>query len=54
MGRSNSSYILLGSATRKALAIGLHKDIGAHEHRSNDAAVQEARTTLWSLYFFER
>ncbi|KAF2493139.1 hypothetical protein BU16DRAFT_489544 [Lophium mytilinum] len=53
MGRSNSSYIYLGTAARKALAIGLHRGIGAHDDGSDSSLVQETRTTLWSLYFFE-
>jgi hypothetical protein len=53
MGRSNLSYIYLGMAARKALATGLYRGIGAHDDGSNNPLVQETRTTLWSLYFFE-
>lgn len=53
MGRANSSYIYLGTATRKAFATGLHTGIKAHDDGSNNSLVQETRKTLWSLYFFE-
>lgn len=57
MGRPNQSYLHLGSANRKAYAMGLHKDIYSGEGAAETdvhAAIQEGRTTMWCLYFHER
>ena len=52
MGRPNSAYLHLGTASRKALAFGLHKEpIGEsidYEH------LQKRRSTMYCLYFHER
>ncbi|KAL1970368.1 hypothetical protein VTN77DRAFT_5528 [Rasamsonia byssochlamydoides] len=50
--RPNSSYLHLGTAVRKALAAGLHKDTHFQAERSKDD-VEQKRTTFWSLYFYE-
>ncbi|KAJ5623922.1 hypothetical protein N7510_000231 [Penicillium lagena] len=51
-GRPNSTFLHLGCATRKALSAGLHKDAPNDDSQSQEN-VDERRTTLWSLYFFE-
>lgn len=51
MGRPNQSYLHLGSATRKAFAMGLHKDISSGD--GDTEIVQQRRTTMWCLYFHE-
>lgn len=51
MGRPNQSYLHLGSATRKAFAMGLHKDICSEG--GDGGSVQQRRTTMWCLYFHE-
>ncbi|KAL1981394.1 hypothetical protein VTN96DRAFT_2696 [Rasamsonia emersonii] len=50
--RPNSSFLHLGTAVRKALAAGLHKDTHFQVERSKDD-VEQKRTTFWSLYFYE-
>jgi hypothetical protein len=53
-GRPNSVYILIGQATRKAFAAGLHKEALSRSRHSVDfALVQERRLTFWSIYMFE-
>jgi len=53
-GRPNSVYILIGQATRKAFAAGLHKEALSKSRQSVDfALVQERRLTFWSIYMFE-
>lgn len=54
MGRPNQSYLQLGSATRKAFAMGLHKDVYSGDASVHDKdKIQERRTTIWCLYFHE-
>lgn len=51
MGRPNSSYLHMGVACRKALAMGLHA--GTSSGISTDDEVQARLVTMWSLYFLE-
>ncbi|QGI88769.1 hypothetical protein CEK25_003725 [Fusarium fujikuroi] len=51
IGRPTSTYMHLGMACRKALALGLH--IGALSTRLDSLTLQKHQTTLWSLYFYE-
>ncbi|KAF8246623.1 hypothetical protein K440DRAFT_474306, partial [Wilcoxina mikolae CBS 423.85] len=53
-GKPNSVYLLIGTAMRKALAAGLHKEALSQSRQSVDfALVQERRLTFWSIYIFE-
>lgn len=51
MGRPNLTYLMLGTASRKAFALGLHREAANSLTRSEDA--EKCRTTLWCLYFME-
>ncbi|KAJ5640250.1 uncharacterized protein N7484_008112 [Penicillium longicatenatum] len=51
-GRPNSAFLHLGSAARKALAAGLHKDVPYGEVQTPET-VEMRRITFWSLYLFE-
>lgn len=51
MGRPNLTYLMLGTACRKAFALGLHREAANSLTRSEDA--EKCRTTLWCLYFTE-
>lgn len=51
MGRPNSVYLYLGTACRKAFALGLHRESATSLCRPEN--VQKFRTTLWSLYWLE-
>lgn len=51
MGRPNLTYLMLGTACRKAFALGLHREAANSLTRSEDA--EKCRTTLWCLYFQE-
>ncbi|KAL4799194.1 fungal-specific transcription factor domain-containing protein [Aspergillus venezuelensis] len=51
VGRPNSCYLHLGSATRRAIAAGLHKE-SPHDS-GNTEVMQERRRTFWYLYFYE-
>ncbi|EPE02493.1 c6 zinc finger domain protein [Ophiostoma piceae UAMH 11346] len=57
--RPNSSFLLAGTAVRKAVAAGLHKGVlgGSQNNSRSNAHAQEAarqmRITIWSLYFWE-
>lgn len=53
-GKPNSVYLLVGTAMRKAVAAGLHKEALSKGRQSVDfALVQERRLTFWSIYIFE-
>ncbi|KAJ5537443.1 hypothetical protein N7513_010629 [Penicillium frequentans] len=52
VGRPNSAFLHLGSAARKALAAGLHKDVPYGEVQTSEM-VEMRRITFWSLYLFE-
>lgn len=53
-GKPNSVYLLVGTAMRKAVAAGLHKEALSKERQDVDfALVQERRLTFWSIYIFE-
>lgn len=52
VGHPNSAYLHLGSASRKAYAMGLHKDMQSSDGEQD--GVQQRRTTVWCLYFHER
>ncbi|KAF6826381.1 C6 zinc finger domain protein [Colletotrichum plurivorum] len=51
MGRPNSSYLHMGVACRKALAMGLQA--GKCSGLSTDNEIQARLITMWSLYFLE-
>ncbi|KAJ5087135.1 hypothetical protein N7456_010751 [Penicillium angulare] len=51
-GRPNSAFLQLGSAARKALAAGLHKEVPYGEVQTPEM-VEARRITFWSLYLFE-
>jgi hypothetical protein len=53
-GKPNSVYLIVGTAMRKAVAAGLHKEALSKSRQSVDfALVQERRLTFWSIYIFE-
>jgi hypothetical protein len=52
MGRPNSAYLHLGTATRRAFAMGLNREGSRARH--NDQELQKRRSTMWCLYFHER
>ena len=52
MGRPNSAYLQLGTATRRAFAMGLNRE-GSRARHSNEE-LQKRRSTIWCLYFHER
>ncbi|CAI7616827.1 unnamed protein product [Penicillium glandicola] len=51
-GRPNSAFLHLGSASRKALSAGLHKDV-PHDVDQTPENIEERRVTFWSLYIYE-
>ncbi|PWY95909.1 C6 zinc finger domain protein [Aspergillus sclerotioniger CBS 115572] len=51
-GRPNSAFLLLGTAARKAISAGLHKEAPAEGEDASDS-VEEQRSTFWALYFYE-
>lgn len=51
MGRPNLIYLNLGTACRKAFALGLHREAANSMARSEDT--ERFRITLWCLYYFE-
>lgn len=51
MGRPNLVYLSVGTACRKAFALGLHRESANSLTRCED--VQRYRKTLWSLYSME-
>ncbi|KAJ5771559.1 hypothetical protein N7520_002088 [Penicillium odoratum] len=51
-GRPNSAFLYLGSASRKALAAGLHKDAPGSGVQTPET-VEARRITFWSLFVFE-
>lgn len=51
MGRPNLTYLNLGTACRKALALGLHRETANSMARSEDT--EKCRITLWVLYYLE-
>ncbi|OQD82129.1 hypothetical protein PENANT_c023G05787 [Penicillium antarcticum] len=52
ISRPNSAFLHLGTATRKALAAGMHKDVPDDIDQS-PANLEERRVTFWSLYAYE-
>ncbi|KAF3017313.1 hypothetical protein E8E15_005528 [Penicillium rubens] len=50
--RPNSVFLHLGSACRKALSAGLHKDV-PNDVDQTPENIEERRVTFWSLYIFE-
>ncbi|KAJ5985986.1 hypothetical protein N7522_013182 [Penicillium canescens] len=51
-GRPNSAFLHLGTASRKALAAGMHKDV-PHGIDQSPENLEERRVTFWSLYAYE-
>ena len=52
MGRPNSAYLQLGTATRRAFAMGLNREGSRARHSKEE--LQKRRSTMWCLYFHER
>ncbi|KAF7595935.1 hypothetical protein BBP40_004081 [Aspergillus hancockii] len=52
VGRFNSSFLHLGTAARKAISAGLHKEPPRNSDEGSES-VEERRATFWSLYFYE-
>ncbi|KPM36879.1 hypothetical protein AK830_g9700 [Neonectria ditissima] len=50
--RPNSSFLQIGSAVRKAVAAGLHKDVSVRPGQTLED-VEQRRLLFWSLYFWE-
>ncbi|KPI45457.1 uncharacterized protein AB675_721 [Cyphellophora attinorum] len=50
-GRPNAAYLTIGAATRKALAMGLHREKKVTHISAED--LEERRITLWTLCFHE-
>lgn len=53
IGRPNSGYLTVGTACRKALAMGLHANAEKTYPQTHEEDIEERRTTLWCLYFYE-
>ncbi|KAL3481371.1 fungal-specific transcription factor domain-containing protein [Aspergillus californicus] len=51
-GRPNSTFLHLGTASRKALSAGLHKE-PPNEGRDTMESAEERRRTFWYLYVYE-
>ncbi|PYI31219.1 C6 zinc finger domain protein [Aspergillus indologenus CBS 114.80] len=51
-GRPNSTFLLMGTATRKAISAGLHKEAPSAGEDAADST-EERRATFWSLCFYE-
>lgn len=51
-GRPNPAFLHLGSACRKALSAGLHKDVPGDDAQTPEN-IEERRMTFWSLYICE-
>jgi hypothetical protein len=51
-GRPNSSFLYLGTASRKAISAGLHKE-SPTEGGEGREIVEQRRLTFWSLFFYE-
>jgi hypothetical protein len=52
MGRPNSAYLYLGAATRRAIAMGLNREVS--RATSDERNLQKRRSTMWTLFFHER
>ncbi|PLB46558.1 C6 zinc finger domain protein [Aspergillus steynii IBT 23096] len=50
-GRPNSAFLHLGTAARKAISAGLHKE--APNEGDTAHSMEERRTTFWALFFYE-
>ncbi|KFZ14211.1 hypothetical protein V501_03350 [Pseudogymnoascus sp. VKM F-4519 (FW-2642)] len=53
IGRPNSAYLALGTACRKAMAMGLHANAEKTYPQTHEEEIEERRTTIWCLYFYE-
>ncbi|KAH9204794.1 fungal-specific transcription factor domain-containing protein [Leptodontidium sp. 2 PMI_412] len=53
VGRPTSGYLHVGTACRKAFAMGLHKDIPNSIIAETPPFQQQCRITMWCLYFHE-
>ncbi|KAJ5198707.1 uncharacterized protein N7498_007824 [Penicillium cinerascens] len=51
-GRPNPAFLHLGSACRKAISAGLHKDVPRDDAQTPEN-IEERRMTFWSLYICE-
>ncbi|RAL00859.1 Zn(II)2Cys6 transcription factor [Aspergillus ibericus CBS 121593] len=48
----NSAFLLMGTAARKAISAGLHKEAPTEGGDAADS-IEERRSTFWALYFYE-
>lgn len=48
-GKTNSVFLYMDTASRKAFAAGLHKGVNLR----SDKEGRESKVTLWSLYYYE-
>ncbi|KAJ0413410.1 hypothetical protein BJY00DRAFT_322040 [Aspergillus carlsbadensis] len=53
VGRPNSAYLLAGTAHRKAIAVGLHKELPSQIRSLSPFQVEQRRLTFWALDTFE-
>ncbi|KAJ5299019.1 hypothetical protein N7476_010576 [Penicillium atrosanguineum] len=51
-GRPNQAFLCLGTASRKALSAGLHKDV-PYDNAQTPENIEERRVTFWSMYVYE-
>ncbi|KAJ6151806.1 hypothetical protein N7470_006934 [Penicillium chermesinum] len=52
ISRPNAAFLLLETASRKAVAAGLHKE-GSHNDTQSPEIIEARRITFWSLYVYE-
>ncbi|KAJ6115318.1 hypothetical protein N7486_001096 [Penicillium sp. IBT 16267x] len=52
LGRPNSAYLIVGTASRKAIAAGLHREVPTYVTGSEEYA-QQRILTFWSLCVFD-
>ncbi|KAL4865096.1 hypothetical protein BDV12DRAFT_155707 [Aspergillus spectabilis] len=52
VGRPNACFLHLGTAARKAISAGLHKE-SPYENRDTADSAEERRRTFWYLYIYE-
>jgi hypothetical protein len=50
--RPNSGFLHMGTAVRRAVATGMHKEAGFRAGETKDKMSQR-RTIFWSLFFWE-
>ena len=53
VGRPNACFLHLGTAARKAISAGLHKE-SPHDSGETWEITEERRRTFWYLYIYEK